>query len=342
MAPALDPATRSELAARLLERTLLALSNAPSVARTILVSPDPLARALARGYGAEALDDDGVPLNAAIERGLRAAEAAGARTAVVIPVDLAAIDAAAIEALIAEWRSRNTATQPGILAASDGGTAALVLPLPTALVPHFGPESATAHEAECVRIGTPAGRLHSPLADDIDTIQDLASAVRQHPPVSHAGIMATAIDGLGEINAGDDLPLLIATCIARATERRQIGPLRPDDVIAVTQKIVSKAEGRLVEIDPDDPLSHKVLVEQEARRVVRRRGDLIITETKHGFICANSGVDLSNVERGYAAIIGAGAPGADRGGTVGPARFPARGKDRAGFLSLRTSLFSLP
>ena len=52
MAPALDPATRSELAARLLERTLLALSNAPSVARTILVSPDPLARALARGYGA--------------------------------------------------------------------------------------------------------------------------------------------------------------------------------------------------------------------------------------------------------------------------------------------------
>ena len=211
MAPALDPATRSELAARLLERTLLALSNAPSVARTILVSPDPLARALARGYGAEALDDDGVPLNAAIERGLRAAEAAGARTAVVIPVDLAAIDAAAIEALIAEWRSRNTATQPGILAASDGGTAALVLPLPTALVPHFGPESATAHEAECVRIGTPAGRLHSPLADDIDTIQDLASAVRQHPPVSHAGIMATAIDGLGEINAGDDLPLHIAT-----------------------------------------------------------------------------------------------------------------------------------
>jgi coenzyme F420-0:L-glutamate ligase/coenzyme F420-1:gamma-L-glutamate ligase len=71
----------------------------------------------------------------------------------------------------------------------------------------------------------------------------------------------------------------------------------------VTQKIVSKAEGRLVEIDADDPLSHKVLVEQEARRVVRRRGDLIITETKHGFICANSGIDLSNVERGWAALL---------------------------------------
>ena len=71
----------------------------------------------------------------------------------------------------------------------------------------------------------------------------------------------------------------------------------------MTQKIVSKAEGRLVAIDPDDPVSHKKLVEEEAVRIVRRRGDLIITETTHGFICANSGVDLSNVERGYAALL---------------------------------------
>jgi coenzyme F420-0:L-glutamate ligase/coenzyme F420-1:gamma-L-glutamate ligase len=309
MAPALDPAARSELAARLLERTLLALSSAPSVARTILVSPDPLARALARGYGAEALDDDGVPLNAAIEQGLRAAEAAGARAAVVIPVDLAAIDGTAIEALIAEWRSGSTATQPGILAASDGGTAALVLPLPTALVPHFGPASATAHEAECVRIGTPARELHSPLADDIDTIEDLASAVHQHPPVSRAGIMAIAIDGLGEINAGDDLPLLIATCIARATERHEIGPLRPDDVIAVTQKIVSKAEGAVVDLATVEPREEaRVYAERwkrdprqvevvlrEAVRVVRMDRGVIITETAHGFVLANSGVDASNV-----------------------------------------------
>ena len=68
-------------------------------------------------------------------------------------------------------------------------------------------------------------------------------------------------------------------------------------------KIVSKAEGRLVAIDPDDPVSHKKLVEEEAVRIVRRRGDLIITETKHGFICANSGIDLSNVERGFAALL---------------------------------------
>ena len=68
--------------------------------------------------------------------------------------------------------------------------------------------------------------------------------------------------------------------------------------MVVTQKIVSKAEGRLVAVDPDDPLSHKRLVEAESVRILRRRGDLIMTETSHGFVCANAGVDLSNVERG--------------------------------------------
>src|SRR2546423_14249871 len=75
------------------------------------------------------------------------------------------------------------------------------------------------------------------------------------------------------------------------------------DVVVVTQKIVSKAEGRLVAVDPDDPLSHKSVVEAEAVRILRRSGDLIITETRHGFVCANSGVELSNVRRGEAALL---------------------------------------
>ena len=81
------------------------------------------------------------------------------------------------------------------------------------------------------------------------------------------------------------------------------GPLADGDVLVVTQKIVSKAEGRLVPVDPDDPLSHKSVVEAEAVRILRRRGDLVITETRHGFVCANSGVDLSNVQRGEAALL---------------------------------------
>jgi len=114
-----------------------------------------------------------------------------------------------------------------------------------------------------------------------------------------ARLMAWSVEGIGEIVPGQQL----GDIIVEACSTEPNGPLRDNDVLIVTQKIVSKAEGRLIPIDPDDPLSHKVLVEQEAVRIVRRRGDLIITETKHGFVCANSGIDLSNVERGYAALL---------------------------------------
>ena len=111
--------------------------------------------------------------------------------------------------------------------------------------------------------------------------------------------MAWSVKGIGEIRPG----MQLGDVIVDACSDEPNGPLRDNDVLVVTQKIVSKAENRLVEIDPDDPLSHKKLVEDEAVRIVRRRGDLIITETKHGFVCANSGIDLSNVERGYAALL---------------------------------------
>jgi coenzyme F420-0:L-glutamate ligase / coenzyme F420-1:gamma-L-glutamate ligase len=101
------------------------------------------------------------------------------------------------------------------------------------------------------------------------------------------------LQGMPEIVPGDDLGAMIA-------ERADV---QDRDVVVVTQKVVSKAEGRLVAVDPDDPTSHKVLVEAEAVRVLRRRGELIMTETAHGFVCANSGVDLSNVERGWAALL---------------------------------------
>jgi coenzyme F420-0:L-glutamate ligase/coenzyme F420-1:gamma-L-glutamate ligase len=114
-----------------------------------------------------------------------------------------------------------------------------------------------------------------------------------------ARLTAWSVEGIGEIRPGDQLgEVIVAACADEPN-----GPLLDGDVLVVTQKVVSKAEGRMVQIDPDDPLSHKGLVEDEAVRVVRRRGDLVITETRHGFICANSGIDLSNVERGWAALL---------------------------------------
>jgi coenzyme F420-0:L-glutamate ligase/coenzyme F420-1:gamma-L-glutamate ligase len=105
------------------------------------------------------------------------------------------------------------------------------------------------------------------------------------------------VPGIGTVEPGDNLAELIAVAT------RAHAPVREGDVVVVTQKVVSKAEGRLVEVDPDDPVSHKSLVEAESVRVIRRRGDLIMSETRHGFICANAGVDLSNVARGQAALL---------------------------------------
>ena len=107
------------------------------------------------------------------------------------------------------------------------------------------------------------------------------------------------IDGIGEIRPGDDLAGIIAAAAAAGDGTALVD----GDVVVVTQKIVSKAENMLVAIDPTDPLSHKPLVEAESVRILRRRGDLIISETKHGFVCANAGIDLSNVESGWAALL---------------------------------------
>ena len=116
-------------------------------------------------------------------------------------------------------------------------------------------------------------------------------------PPAPDGLRILPVVGLPEIRPGDDLAgMVIDAC--------QAGPgLRHHDVLVVSQKVVSKAEGRLVEVDPTDPLAHKPLVMAESARLVRRRGELIISETSHGFVCANAGVDRSNVEPNIACLL---------------------------------------
>jgi len=104
-------------------------------------------------------------------------------------------------------------------------------------------------------------------------------------------IRVIPVTGLPEIAAGDDLAGMIA----------EAADLADGDVLVVTQKVVSKAEDRMVDVDPE--VGHKPIVEAESVRVLRRRGDLVIAETSHGFVCANAGVDLSNVPEGRAALL---------------------------------------
>jgi coenzyme F420-0:L-glutamate ligase/coenzyme F420-1:gamma-L-glutamate ligase len=108
------------------------------------------------------------------------------------------------------------------------------------------------------------------------------------------------LDGIPAVEAGDDLVALLADAAERA------GGLEEGDVVVVAQKAVSKAEGRVVDLDEvvaspfaeavasgHDP-RHVEIVLQEAARVVRIRPPLVIAETRHGFVCASAGVDASN------------------------------------------------
>lgn len=120
------------------------------------------------------------------------------------------------------------------------------------------------------------------------------------------------IEGLPEIQPGDDLG-----CLVTEGASRQSTPLQSGDLVVVSQKIVSKAEGRLVRLANVTPspaaqtmarqLSRDPrlieLILRESRRVVRMDKGVFITETHHGFVCANAGVDQSNVEAETAALL---------------------------------------
>jgi coenzyme F420-0:L-glutamate ligase/coenzyme F420-1:gamma-L-glutamate ligase len=97
------------------------------------------------------------------------------------------------------------------------------------------------------------------------------------------GVQVLPLEGLPEVRPGDDLAAMLADALEGA------GGLVDGDVVVVAQKVVSKAEGRVEQSD-----DHLEVILREARTVRRRRGDLIIAETEHGFVCASAGVDRSN------------------------------------------------
>jgi coenzyme F420-0:L-glutamate ligase/coenzyme F420-1:gamma-L-glutamate ligase len=110
-------------------------------------------------------------------------------------------------------------------------------------------------------------------------------------PGTRPGVQVVPVTGIPEIRAGDDLAAILA-------DRLRPLDVGEGDVVVVTQKVVSKAEGRVVRDHDRD-----ARVAEETTRVVARRGDLVIAETRHGFVCANAGVDASNVETGTLSLL---------------------------------------
>lgn len=107
----------------------------------------------------------------------------------------------------------------------------------------------------------------------------------------------TPIPGVGDIDPGDDLAAILLSALDAAGFVLQDG-----DVLVVTHKAVSKAENAVVRFDDDEDERRRIIAD-EAVAVLRRRGDLVITETRHGFICANAGVDRSNMPEGWLALL---------------------------------------
>src|SRR5207302_7793827 len=130
------------------------------------------------------------------------------------------------------------------------------------------------------------------------------------------------VEGIGEVRPGDDIARLIVDAA-----KRQGTPVVSGDLLVIGQKIVSKAEGRLVKLADVQPSTIAVamapglakdprLVEvilRESRRVVRMDKGVLITETHHGWVCANAGVDQSNVDEGTVALLPVDPDGSARG-----------------------------
>ena len=134
----------------------------------------------------------------------------------------------------------------------------------------------------------------------------MSADARSRPRSADAEIRVLALDGIPEVRTGDDLGLIIVNALQRSAG---VLPLTTQDVLVVTQKIVSKAEGAIVDLTTVEPRPEAVefalrfdrdprqieVVLREARRVVRMQNGVLITETAHGFVCANGGIDASNV-----------------------------------------------
>ena len=127
-----------------------------------------------------------------------------------------------------------------------------------------------------------------------------------------AALHVFAVPGIPDVEPGDDVGALIADAVARAGDTIEAG-----DVVVVAQKIVSKAEGALVRLDEVVPSPRAAewaaawgkdprvveIVLRESRRIVRMERGILIAETFHGFICANAGVDASNVDCGFVTVL---------------------------------------
>lgn len=325
LAPLLDQGARQQLSLAMLEDVLAAVvpAGTASADGVYVVTSDPQAMALARRYGARILEEqEQRSESASVDAASRACAKRGIEAVLTIPADVPAIRLEDIAAILSATGDADRAVV--LLPSRDGkGTNAIWRRPPLVIPSRFGFDSFRKHQAEAEARGLSWTAMSLPrLAVDIDEPEDLEvflafpgetntrslleglGVVGQATGRRDGGLSLVGLPGIPEVAEGDDL----ARLIAEAVERRG-DALRTGDVLVVAQKVVSKAEGRVVSLREVVPsgLAREFaetwgkdsrfveVVLRESRRIVRMDRGMIIAETTHGFICANAGVDASNV-----------------------------------------------
>lgn len=312
LAGTLEFDARERLALTLFENTLTFLVRTYGADRVGVVTPSQRIAELAQTAGAAVIDDDrSGGINGAAALAARWAKQSGASTLMIVHADIPVLD----ESEFRQTEEASNAHDVVIAGSADGGTNAILVTPPDAISYCFGRDSAAAHEKAARAMGRSSVVLKLPhLSRDIDRPADLAT----HPELAEVAVGAGASDfhafavaGLPEVVEGDDPSQLIADALDRQGETLKAG-----DIVVVAQKIVSKAEGRLKTLSAYVPSSkageiaaktgkdaRKVeAILQESDEILRTRdeahGGLIITRHKQGWVCANAGIDESNIVGG--------------------------------------------
>lgn len=316
--PVLGADARESLALLMFENTLAYFTRAGVAAPgrpwpVGVVTASPRIAALASASGAEAIAEPaGGGINAAASAAAAWARGIEAASLLVIHADIPTLADDEIAALLDARRAHGVV----IAGSLDGGTNALLVTPPGAVGFHFGPESAAAHEAAARAAGLASVRLDLPfLSRDMDTPDDL----RARPDLlirGAAGLQAFALPGIPEVRPGDALGGLVGDALDRAGET-----LRAGDIVVVAQKVVSKAEGRMRRLDDFTPSPRAleiaadigkdprkveaILSESDAvlRAVPSGPDGLLITRHRNGWICANAGIDESNLGAGSQGML---------------------------------------
>jgi coenzyme F420-0:L-glutamate ligase/coenzyme F420-1:gamma-L-glutamate ligase len=307
--PILNASGRAGLTIYMMKNVLTALKGA-EVEHVCVVSPDPIVLQYAEAEGATPLPQESQGLNPALEEARGWAVEKGATTLLIVAADLPLLRAGDVRVVLEQAEGDE---DPLVVVAPDTtgeGTNALLLRPPDAMPFLFGQNSFDAHLSAARERELPTHVCElTRLAFDLDTTNDLtrfgsarSSGTSPGTPEPSEELRVSPVNGIPEVQPRDDLADLIWQAAGDGT-------IEDGDVVVITHKVVSKAEGRLVDLRTIQPSTlaksfaerydkdsrHVEVVLRESRRIVRMDRGIIISETHHGFVCANAGVDASNV-----------------------------------------------